>query len=145
MFIELTTQNIKMQKDPSNPHKEVEEEKLPYLKEDSPLPKDYEETIERLSAKLENEASPPQQTTLLIIACTLVAVLGFTQLAEWAAYPDWMVVVLKILVFAEATIPFAVSFFLNNTKYATLLRIVGIILMLLYLYNLFYAGLWGGI
>ena len=132
-----------------NPEEEYKEEEaleyaektvLPYLKEEKQeLPKDYNATIERLSAQLEQtEGSTMEGKALFGVGIVVGAILIFIQLMEQLSYPGWMEMLHPVIIFTEALIPFAVSFFLKNAKHATLMRLIGIIVLLTYLFTLFF-------
>lgn len=113
---------------------------LPFLQEGlaQQLPKDYNKTIERLSAQLEqNNPNNVEGKTLFATALVISFILMFVQIMELLAYPKWMEWVHPFLIFVEAAIPFVVSFFLKQPKYATLLRLIGIIVLVVYLFTLF--------
>ena len=113
---------------------------LPYLKEEKQeLPKDYDATMERLAAKLEqNEERTTEGKALFGTGLAIGFILMFVQILEILGYPHWMDSLYHILIFGEASIPFAVSFFLKNQKHATLMRLIGIIVLLVYLFTLFW-------
>ncbi len=113
---------------------------LPYLKEaKQELPKDYDATMERLAAKLEqNEESTTEGKALFGTGLAIGFILMFAQVLELLGYPKWMDSLYHILIFGEACLPFAVSFFLKNPKHATLMRLVGLIVLLVYLFTLFW-------
>jgi len=132
-----------------NPEEEYKEEEaleyaektaLPYLKEEKQeLPKDYNATIERLSAQLEQtEGSSMEGKALFGVGIIIGSILIFIQLMEQFSYPFWMEILHPVIIFAEALIPFAVSFFLKSPKHATLMRLIGIIVLLIYLFTLFF-------
>jgi hypothetical protein len=136
-----------MEINPKEEYKEEEEvlkyaEKivLPYLKEEKKeLPKDYNATIERLSAQLEQtEGASMEGKALFGVGIVVSSILIFIQLMEQFNYPSWMEILHPAIIFGEALIPFAVSFFLKNAKHATLMRLVGIIVLLTYLFTLFF-------
>jgi hypothetical protein len=111
---------------------------LPYFQEPpEELPKDYNETIERLKTQLEqSEPTSTEGKALFGIALTVSFVLLFVHVMDLLAYPRWMEFLHDIVIFAEASIPFVVSFFLKNPKYATLIRLIGIIVLVTYLLTL---------
>ena len=111
---------------------------LPYFKGTSKeLPKDYDATIERLKIQLEqSEPSSTEGKALFGIALAISFILLFVHLMELLAYPKWMELLHDIIIFAEAAIPFIISFFLKNPKYATLIRLIGIIVLVTYLLTL---------
>lgn len=52
----------------------------------------------------------------------------------------WVVdILLKTFVLVEASLPLAVSFFLNNTKLATRLRLMGIIVLIGYIFTILWS------
>lgn len=117
--------------------KEVARE-LPYFQE-SPkeIPKDYDATVERLKTQLEqSEPTSTEGKALFGIALTISFVLLFVHTMELLAYPKWMEIFHNIVIFAEASVPFIVSFFLKNPKYATLIRLLGIIVLVTYVLTL---------
>ena len=67
----------------------------------------------------------------------LGGVLLFAQVIDWIGYPSWSVVLYKLLMLLEAGLPLGVSFFLKNPKKATLLRALGILILLMYVSTLF--------
>ena len=111
---------------------------LPYFQEDSKdLPKDYNATVERLKTQLEqSEPTSTEGKVLFGIALTISFVLLFVHLMDLLAYPKWMELLHDIVIFVEASIPFVVSFFLKNRKYATLTRLIGVIVLITYLLTL---------
>ncbi|MFT5647509.1 MAG: hypothetical protein ACI976_002201 [Aureispira sp.] len=111
---------------------------LPYFQEDSKdLPKDYNATVERLKTQLEqSEPTSTEGNVLFGIALTISFVLLFVHLMDFLAYPRWMELLHDIVIFVEASIPFVVSFFLKNRKYATLTRLIGVIVLVTYLLTL---------
>jgi hypothetical protein len=111
---------------------------LPYFQETpKELPKDYNETIERLKTQLEqNEPTSTEGKALFGIALTVSFTLLFVHIMDLLAYPKWMELLHDIVIFAEASIPFIVSFFLKNPKYATLIRLIGIIVLVTYILTL---------
>lgn len=113
---------------------------LPYYREEKhALPKDYDKTIERMAARLDqSEPSSSEGKALLGIGLALSSILMLVQAIELLGYPRWLDGVHHLLIFVEATIPFVVSFFLKNPKYATLMRLAGIIVLLTYLFTLFW-------
>ncbi|BDS09536.1 hypothetical protein [Aureispira anguillae] len=131
-----------------NPEQEKHEEEateyessmqLPYLNEKQPkLPEDYNATIQRLTAQLD-QTSPTttEGKTLFGTALAISFILIFVQIMEFLGYPKWMDWIHHILIFLEACIPFTVSFFLKNPKHATLIRLIGIIVLVIYLFTLF--------
>lgn len=111
---------------------------LPYFREDSKeLPNDYKATIQRLKIQLEqSEPSSTEGNVLFGIALTISFVLLFVHIMDLLAYPRWMELVHDIVIFVEASIPFVVSFFLKNRKYATLTRLIGVVVLVTYLLTL---------
>ena len=111
---------------------------LPYLKEDlKNLPKDYNATVERLKTQLEQEEPISTEGNALFgLALTVSFTLLFVQVMDLLAYPRWMELLHDIVIFVEASIPFVVSFFLKNRKYATLTRLIGIIVLVTYILTL---------
>lgn len=118
---------------PENSSKE-----LPYLQEELPkLSSDYNATVERLKAQLEQEEpSTTEGKALFGLALTVSFTLLFVQVMDFLAYPRWMELLYDIVIFAEASIPFVVSFFLKNRKYATLTRLIGVIVLVTYILTL---------
>ena len=134
-----------MEKNPElEKFKEVPSEKnenaLPYLKEEkTEIPKDYNATIERLTAQLEqSEPDTKESRGLFFVGIALSAVLLGVQLIELLGYPKWLDWLHHVLIFGEAMIPFGISFFLKNNKFATFMRLIGIIVILSYLFVLFW-------
>jgi len=129
--------NTEQQAEEIKPPKDISRE-LPYFQKDSKeLPKDYKATIQRLKTQLEqNEPNSTEGNILFGIALTISFVLLFVQVMDLLAYPRWMELVHDIVIFAEASIPFVVSFFLKNRKYATLTRLIGVIVLVTYLLTL---------
>jgi len=115
---------------------------LPYYKEDKiALPKDYDATIERITNKYEQKAPLSDEgKALFSVGIAVGAVLLFVQVLELFNYPQWLDWLHHIVIFGEALIPFAVSFFLKKPKHATIMRLLGIVVMLVYLYALFFRG-----
>lgn len=111
---------------------------LPYFQEDlKDLPKDYNAAVERLKTQLEqSEPTSTEGKVLFGIALTISFVLLFVHLMDLLAYPRWMELLHDIVIFVEASIPFVVSFFLKNRKYATLTRLIGVIVLVTYLLTL---------
>ena len=111
---------------------------LPYLQEDSKeLPKDYNATVERLKTQLEQtQPIGTEGKALFGAAMTISFALLFVQMMDFLAYPRWMELLHDIVIFAEASIPFVVSFFLKNRKYATLTRLIGVIVLVIYILTL---------
>lgn len=134
-----------MEKDPEQEKFEeatIEQEttsKLPYLKEkEQQLPKDYDATIERLTAQLaQNTPTTKEGKTLFITTLIISFILLFVQALELLGYPQWMDLMYRVLIFVEASIPFTVSFCLKNPKHAILIRLIGIIVLVVYLFTLF--------
>lgn len=108
---------------------------LPYLQEESnEVPKDYNATIERLKNQLDqSEPTGTEGHVLFGVAMTISFVVLFIHIMELLAYPKWMELLHDIVIFAEVSIPFIVSFFLKNPKYATLIRLIGIIVLASYI------------
>lgn len=132
-----------MEKNPEQQPEEIIHSKnisreLPYFQEPpKELPKDYDATIERLKTQLEqSEPIGTEGKVLFGVALTISFVLLFVHIMELLAYPKWMEFLHNIVIFAEASIPFVVSFFLKNPKYATLIRLIGIIVLVTYLLSL---------
>lgn len=116
------------------------ENALPYLKEEkTEIPKDYDVTIQKLTAQLEQaEPDTKEGKGLFIMAFALSVILLGVQVIELLGYPKWLDWLHHLLIFTEATIPFATSFFLKNNKFATLMRLIGIIVILVYLFTLYF-------
>lgn len=110
-------------------------QELPYLQEDrTELPSDYNATVERLKAQLEqSEPSSTEGKALFGLALMVSFALLFVQVMDFLAYPKWMELLYDIVIFAEASIPFVVSFFLKNRKYATLIRLIGVVVLITYI------------
>jgi hypothetical protein len=132
-----------MEKNPEQQPEEIifpekNSKELPYFQEDSKeMPKDYNATVERLKTQLEqSEPTSTEGTVLFGVALTISFVLLFVHVMDLLAYPRWMELLHDIVIFAEASIPFVVSFFLKNRKYATLTRLIGIIVLVTYLLTL---------
>ncbi len=124
-------------------HKIPEEKKVLSPSDGNTLPKDYDATIERLSLKLSQENTDSnEQKAIIGVGLMIAFLLLFTQITEALGYPFWMVMILKCSVFAESAIPLFLSFFVKNTKLATLLRTIGLIVFISYLYTLFWTGIW---
>lgn len=129
-----------------NPEQQPEEiilpenisKELPYFQEDSKeMPKDYKATVERLKTQLEqSEPTNTEGKVLFGISLTISFVLLFFHLMDLLAYPRWMELLHDIVIFVETSIPFVVSFFLKNRKYATLTRFIGVIVLVTYLLTL---------
>lgn len=117
---------------------ENDSKELPYFREESQeLPKDYNATVERLKTQLEqNEPISTEGKALFGVALTVSFTLLFVQIMAFLNYPRWMELLLDIVIFVEASIPFVVSFFLKNRKYATLSRFIGIIVLVTYILTL---------
>lgn len=134
-----------MEKDPEQEKFEAatveqnEATQLPYFKqEEQQLPKDYDATIERLTVQLaQNTPTTTEGKTLFATALAISFILLFVQLMEFMSYPKWMEFLHYIFIFVEASIPFIVSFFLKNPKQATLTRLIGVIVLVVYLFTLF--------
>lgn len=111
---------------------------LPYFQEaPKELPKDYDKTIERLKTQLEqSEPTTTEGKALFGIALVVSFTLLFVHIMDLLAYPRWMELLHDIVIFAEAASPFVVSFFLKNPRYATLIRLIGIIVLVTYLLTL---------
>jgi hypothetical protein len=111
---------------------------LPYFQEaPEEVPKDYDATIERLKTQLEqSEPTTTEGKALFGIALIVSFTLLFVHIMDLLAYPRWMELLHDIVIFAEASIPFVVSFFLKNPKYATLIRLIGIIVLVTYFLTL---------
>jgi hypothetical protein len=125
-----------------NQEKELlaDEQKLPYLQEEKQdLPKDYDVTMKKLISRLDHtEATTTEGYTLFAVSLLICFILVFIQFMEIQNYPAWMEWLHPIVIFAEALIPFAVSFFLKNPLHATVLRFVGILVLSFYLFTLFW-------
>lgn len=143
----LAYPNLPMEQQPELNHFSEEEEKnveqestLPYIKEEKiALPKDYDATINRLTAQLQQtEDTSKEGKALFGVGLVLSAVLMITYLIDVFGFPKWLDWLHHILIFAEASIPFVVSFFLKKNNYATLMRLIGIIVLLVYLVTLFW-------
>ncbi len=93
--------------------------------------------------KIQTESSPiapPEDVTdraLWYFGLGIGAILLFAQLVDLLNFPDWTVWLYRLILLLEAALPLAVSFFLKNSKKATLLRGLGILVMVLYLITLF--------
>jgi len=127
-----------MEKNPEQQAKENIFRELPYLQQaPKEIPKDYDATINRLKIQLEqNEPTSTEGKALFGIALMISFVLLFVHIMDLLAYPKWMELFHDIVIFAEASIPFVVSFFLKKPKYATLIRLIGVIVLVTYLLTL---------
>lgn len=141
---------IIMEKDPNfEPYQEEEKEKLlppkienslPYLQEEKiELPKDYIATLERLKSQLQqSEDSSSEGKALFFTGLVIAIILFFAYINNVLGLPKWLDWLHHLFIFAEASIPFALSFFLKKNKHATILRFIGIIVVLVYLFTLFF-------
>lgn len=84
--------------------------------------------------------TPPEDITdrgLWYLGVSLGGILLLAQLIDLLAFPDWSVWLYRLVLLLEAALPLAVSFFLKDPKKATLLRGLGIVVLILYLITLF--------
>lgn len=90
--------------------------------------------------QLQTSPSPPGDVTdraLWYLGLTIGIILLLAQLIDLLQYPNWSVWLYRLVLFAEAALPLAVSFFLKDHKKATLLRCLGIVVLVLYIVTLF--------
>ncbi len=110
------------------------------------VPENYEAIIEELQYKLDTGRSQQsQQKLLFLIGGVLAATLLINLIANWTVYSTIAVILLKILSLLEASLPLAVSFFLKNPKHALMLRVLGIFLLVSYIFTILWLGFLGGI
>ena len=108
------------------------------LTDEQPLPKAYDDALQRVTQVLESQEPVTVTEKLLFgIGLFLCALLLCAQLLHWLAYPKWLEVLYSFAIFAEAALPLTISFFLKNRQQALILRIVGSLVLLLYALSLF--------
>lgn len=100
----------------------------------TPTSKNHDRAVERVAQALEQESSTNNLEKLLFgIGWMICVILVIPLLLEWFSYPSWLEVIYDFSIFAEASLPLIVSFFLKNKKQATILRIGGTTVLLMYL------------
>ncbi len=99
---------------------------------------EYNAALKRVAQALEGQQpSTETEKALYVVGLSLSLILFTAQLIEWLSYPYWLELLYSFFIFAEATLPLAVSFFLKNKQQATILRVVGTIILLIYALSLF--------
>lgn len=118
----------------STPPNSEESTNFPEYEQQSP--KNYEQAIERVTQVLEQERPTGILEKLLFgIGLIICIVLVIPLLLELFSYPSWLEVIYDFSIFVEAALPLIVSFFLKNKRQATILRIGGTIILLMYVLN----------
>lgn len=90
--------------------------------------------------KLQSLPPPPEDVTdraLWYLGLTIGVILLLAQLIDLLQYPDWSIWFYRLVLFVEAALPLAVSFFLKDHKKVILLRSLGILVLVLYVITLF--------
>ncbi|MGH1335207.1 MAG: hypothetical protein ACRBFS_03700 [Aureispira sp.] len=96
-------------------------------------PKEYVKALERVTQALEEQQpSTTLEKVLFGIGLFLCFILLIPQLLDWFSYPYWLELFYDFSIFAEASLPLVVSFFLKNKQQATILQIAGTIVLLTY-------------
>jgi hypothetical protein len=105
----------------------------PSASDSQPTPKNYEQAVERVTQALEQEGPTSNLEKLLFgIGCSICIILVIPLLLDVLSYPSWLEVIYDFSIFVEASLPLIVSFFLKNKRQATILRIGGTIILLMY-------------
>lgn len=131
---------------PSENEEEYQAEEKQTFPQSRKISEKHEAIIEELQYKLDTGRSQQsQQKLLLLIGGVLAATLLINLIADWTAYTAITVILLKILSLLEASLPLAVSFFLKNPKHALILRVLGIFLLVSYIFTILWLGFLGGI
>lgn len=127
---------------------EFDPEKKIYLSESERLPLPTEESVESLLVK-EKKSNSQEQRVLEEKLSTqkLLTFLGFFLslhfsihfITDFLDYHPILDFISKGLVLVEASLPLAVSFFLNHPKRATLLRLIGIIVLIGYIFTILWS------
>lgn len=131
---------------PSENEEEYQAEEKQTFPPSRKISEKHEAIIEELQYKLDTGRSQQsQQKLLLLIGGVLAATLLINLIADWTAYTAITVILLKILSLLEASLPLAVSFFLKNPKHALILRVLGIFLLVSYIFTILWLGFLGGI
>lgn len=104
----------------------------------SELPKDYQAAVERLSKQLDQTGIDATQQLAVVVTSSIVGLtLLVAQLLQWLGYPTWLEAIYKLLVLAEALIPLGLSFFIQRPSTMILVRLLGISVLIVYLFSLF--------
>lgn len=131
---------------PSENEEEYQAEEKQTFPQSRKISEKHEAIIEELQYKLDTGRSQQsQQKLLLLIGGVLAATLLINLISDWTAYTAITVILLKILSLLEASLPLAVSFFLKNPKHALILRVLGIFLLVSYIFTILWLGFLGGI
>ena len=117
---------------------EQKDEQLPYLRVAES--KDMKQQVEEVEVE-----TALKQKVLLGVGGVISAYLMLSILADCLAYPIVIVWLMKLFALAEASIPLALSFILKNEYYAKVLRLIGIVVFSVYLFQFLWSGFWGGL
>lgn len=99
-----------------------------------PTPQAYDDALERVTQALEQtQPSTPIEKVLWGFGLSLSFILFIPLLLEWLSYPYWLELFYDLSIFVEAALPLCVSFFLKNKQQATILRVIGTIVLLMYI------------
>jgi hypothetical protein len=127
---------------------EFDPEKEIYLSESERLPLYSEESTESLLIKEKKNAFPEQkaldgnlstQKLLTFLGFFLSIHFSIHFITDFLDYHPILDFISKGLVLVEASLPLAVSFFLNHLKRATLLRLIGIIVLIGYIFTILWS------
>ena len=125
-----------------DPEKKIyfsESERLPLYSKESSESSLIKEKKNRLpEQKILNENLPTQRL-LTFLGFFLSIHFSIHFITDFLGYHPILDFISKGLVLIEASLPLAVSFFLNHPKRATLLRLIGIIVLIGYIFTILWS------